>query len=158
MMIKQEKFLSKNEMREVIITRWIKPKGYKVSLCEFKNSTFPINLILVFGDIKEFAKLVKERSDYDVEHVNTAQALFVHVKNTVGEMDNYILITKNEWMADDYGTICHELHHFTHQALEQIGIDYGRAGEELFAYFQGHYMELVCRAFVELRKATRKKK
>jgi hypothetical protein len=37
-------------------------------------------------------------------------------------------------------------------ALERIGIDYGRGGEELFAYFQGHFMELTIKAFVELTK------
>lgn len=157
MIIEAEKWLTKNELREVAITRWMKPKGFKLSICEFSNKMFGLNLILVHGEIKEFSKFIKDKNDYTCEH-ESAKALFVWTKNPKSnETEHYIVITECDWYADDYGTICHELHHFTHFGLESIGIDYGRAGEELFAYFQGYFMTSMVKAFQELKKVTSKK-
>lgn len=142
-------------MREVVVSRWIKPKGYDLAVCEINSSMFVTSLVLIYGKFDEFKRFVRDRDNYDCDHDN-ACAMYVTVK-TEGEIRNYILIQQNEWRATDYGTICHELHHFTHRALSNIGIEYGAGGEELFAYFQGYFMEVVIKAFVELKKSKKYK-
>jgi hypothetical protein len=41
---------------------------------------------------------------------------------------------------------------FTHYYLRDIGLIYCQESEEAFAYFQGYFMDLVIRAFIELKK------
>ncbi len=150
MKILHDKLVTRNENREVTITRWVRPKGYKLAVCEMSCNVFKSSLILCFGKSSEFKKFVKEYADYDCD-IENANALYVYTK-IKDETYNFILIQEFDYRAKDFGTLCHELHHFTHLSLERIGIDYGRGGEEVFAYFQGHFMEMIIKAFVELSK------
>lgn len=158
MKIEYEKFLNNIELQEVAITRWIKPKGYDLAVCEFANKMFGLNLILSFGSIQESRRLILSKTKYDIGEESPLALYVWHKDNETGVSTRFLLITENDWTAKDYGTICHELHHFAHNALDTIGVTYGSGGEELYAYFQGYFMELIIKAFQELRKAKRLKK
>lgn len=138
-------------MREVLVTQWVQPAGFDLAVVTLNSQELKISVNLVFGELKEFKKFIASAYDHkvDVEDANALATTFTHE----GKAWNYLLITKNDWHAEDYGTIAHELHHITHFALEEKGITYGSAGEECFAYVQGYFMELVVRAFMELKKS-----
>lgn len=149
-----EKIITKKEYTETIISKWIKPKGYDLSMTSISIECLRINVQLVFGEYSEFKKFIKDKHSFDIIH-NDCTAMVV----TLNHEDlhwNYILIRENEWKSEHYGTICHELHHLTHFALTDKGITYGETGEELYAYLQGYLMELVVKAFIELKKAKKK--
>lgn len=143
-------------MKLQVIGPWLKPKGFDLYLCDVFNPMFDINLMLCFGSLKEFSRYILEREEYVVES-KTALAMYVYT-NKNDKRSNYLIFTENEWCAKDYGTIAHELHHFTHFALDAIGVTYGIGGEELYSYFQGYYMELCVLALNELQKSLNKKK
>jgi hypothetical protein len=159
MKIALQKVITRKVHKEQTISEWCQPKGYKLSVCTLQTEAMKLTLNLVFGEFEEFKRFIKNTYEQDIKH-NSANAFcmqFEHEKTTW----NFMLITQNDWTAQDYGTIAHELHHFTHFALTEKGVSYGEGGEEVFAYTQGYFMELVVRAFVELRKAlktNRKKK
>lgn len=148
--------ICKKEYKLPLIGKWYKPKDLDLYTCDISVPALNLNYMLVFAKIDEFAKYVKKRCDYKVQNVENANALYVYI-NENGNNDKYIVFTEYDWTAKDYGTICHELHHAVHSALDDIGISYGQAGEEVYAYLQGHLMELVVRAFMELHKEVSKK-
>jgi hypothetical protein len=147
----EEKIIVKKENNERVISRWVKPKGYDLAICELYNYMFGVGVTVVFGKMDEAKKFVKDRTEYEIEHDN-ANAMFVWAKHE-NEDKKFLLFTENNWAAEDYGTICHELHHFTHHVIdEEIGASYGKEGEEFYAYFQGYFMGLVVLAFSELKQ------
>lgn len=152
-----DKALSKAKYTDEIVSSWYKAKGFDLVYCQVWNKMFGLCLNVVYADLDEFARWIKSKHNYTVEK-GDALAMYLYIENPNGEIFKYMLIQTANWTADQYGTICHELHHFTHLALADIGIEYGRGGEELFAYFQGHYMEMVVRAFIELHKILSSKK
>lgn len=145
-----EKIISKNEMNETVISKWRKPKGYDLAMCELSVHPLKIYVNLVYGNYKIFKKFVKDKNAFDIEY-DECTAICVSFKKE-GIQWHYILIQKNEWRAEDYGTICHELHHLTHFTIGEKGVTYEQGVEEIYAYIQGYFMELVVRAFVELGK------
>lgn len=153
--IKYDKILVSKERKEQVISEWIKAKGFDLSICTLRCVSLKLNVNLVFGEFEEFKKFIWETYKKEIEY-KSANAFFLQFDKPECTW-NFLLITENDWTAEDYGTICHELHHFTHFGLTEKGISYGEAGEECFAYVQGYFMELVVRAFVELRKAKDKK-
>ncbi|MGV8131595.1 MAG: hypothetical protein ACP5N7_05855 [Candidatus Pacearchaeota archaeon] len=154
--LQYEKIISKNEFKEVLISKWMKPKGYELEMTQLSLMAFGIYTNLIFGKYSEFKKFIKDKHNFDTEH-EACMAMVVQVKDK-GVTWNYMLIQENEWSAENYGTIAHELHHLTHFVLSDKGVNYGEGGEEVFAYIQGYFMELVVRAFIELKKVTKKKK
>ncbi len=157
MNIVSEKNLTKNVMKEEVISQWFKPKGFDLSLVTLDNSMFRLTLNVCLGTFDEFKRFIQStHSDAKIEH-DAALAMYVQVKESK-ETFHHILITENDWTASDYGTICHELHHFVHYALDEKGASYGLGGEEIYAYMQGYFMTVIIRAFVELGKANKKKK
>lgn len=155
--MKIEKDITKKKMTETVISVWSKIKDYDLVACDISVSMFRSNLIFCVGSNKEFARMLLTEHDYKLE--GSGRAFYVYVTNKEGIRTNYILIQGNDWSAEDYGTIVHELHHFTHIYLQQhVGCSYGEGGEEFFAYFQGYHMELVVSALVELKKALKKSK
>lgn len=151
--MKIEKYLVKKEYKEVVITQWIKPEGYKLAMCSLSCTSMKMDLNLFFGEYSEFKKFIKSEHDFDTEH-ETCIAMYVQNKKD-GIVYFNMIIQKNDWLAEDYATIVHELHHFIHFALEEKGVNYGTAGEEVYAYLQGYFTELVIRAFVELKKVKK---
>lgn len=144
------KIITKKTYSERVISEWVKPIGYDLSICTINTKAMEISFNLVYGTFAEFKTFLKKEYNHDIKF-NGAHAIVVQFEyETV--VWNFMLITQNTWTAQDYGTICHELHHLTHFALSDKGVSYGEAGEEVFAYTQGYFMELVVRAFVELHK------
>lgn len=144
-----KKFVGKT-LKQEIIGPWYKPKGFDLTFCQLASPMFGFVLNLVYGTYDEWEKFMVKYHDRSKDNADSLAVYCWATDPKTQENVKYLLITQNTWSAKDYGTICHELHHFTHLALDTIGIEYGRAGEELFAYFQGHFMELVVRAFIEL--------
>lgn len=156
MKIKFQRYITRKTRNEQTISEWIQPKGFNLSITTIQTDSMKITLNLVYGEFEEFKKFIKHTFDQEIKHssANAFCMQFEHEKTTW----NFMLITTNEWTAPDYGTICHELHHFVHFALDEKGVSYGAGGEEVFAYLQGFFMEMCVRAFVELSKANKKKK
>lgn len=153
--IAYDKIIVNKERREQVISEWVKAKGFDLSICTVRDIALKLNLNVVFGDFDVFKDFIWNTHKEKITHAS-ANAFFLQMEKPECTW-NYILITKNDWTAEDYGTICHELHHFTHGGLQEKGIEYGSAGEECFAYVQGYFMEMMIRAFMELRKAKKKK-
>lgn len=151
-----EKVISKNELKDALITKWLKPKGYDLAMTSINSEVFAVTVNLVYGKYDEFKKFIKEKHGFDTEFKDCV-AMCLRIQDN-GVTWHYVLIQKNEWYAENYGTICHELHHLTHFVLDDKGIVYCRESEEVFAYVQGFFMEMVVRAFMELKKANNKKK
>lgn len=149
--IEYEKIISKNEMVDVIISKWYKPVGHNIAYTTIELTPLKVNLTLIFSKFKDFKKFIKEHHNSDIEHEN-CNAMYIQVKEE-GIVWHYVLIQENEWLAEHYGTICHELHHLTHGLLQEKGVTYGENGEEIYAYVQGYFMEMVVRAFIELKKS-----
>lgn len=143
-----------------IVGRWHKAGGYDMHLVDISFPMFDINFIVSFGKMAEAARYLRDRYDYILEDYESAIAMCV--TGILNKKDNgranHLIFTTNDWTAKDYGTIAHETHHAVHKALGNIGLDYGVGGEELFAYMQGHMMELIVRAFQELRNTLSKQK
>lgn len=114
-----------------------------------------MSLNVVFGDFKEFKNFIKNKHDQNIA-TKHANAMYVGIDEPQCFW-HYINIQKNNWLAEDYGVLCHELHHFVHGALEEKGCIYGSGGEEVYAYMQGYFMELLVRAFIELKKNEKKR-
>lgn len=152
-----DKMISKNIYKLEAIGEWYKPKGFDLSMTNIDNAPQKISVNLIFGKYAEFKRMILEHFGEKLDH-DDCNAMCVQLKDKEGKTCNFILIQKNDWTAEDYGTLCHELHHLTHFALTEKGVSYGEGGEEVYAYLQGYFMEMVVRAFVELHKATKKKK
>lgn len=141
-------------MRETAITQWVKPKGYALAITTIRCQALHLHLNLAHGPLKEFKRFIRDEADYQIQH-EAATAIYVFTTNESGNMDHWIDIPENEWCSNNYGAICHELHHFVHQGLDDLGVKYGEGGEEIYAYLQGYFMEQVVRAFVALKKANK---
>lgn len=151
----KQKILVKETLQHEVVSEWVKPDGYNLSCVTIQFPMMKIALNVAFGEYEEFKKFLKKEFDFDTEHADAA-AICVAFKHEKTQW-HWINIQTNNWLAQDYGTICHELHHFVHFALGESGIQYGTAGEELFAYMQGQAMELVVRAFLKLKKHEAKR-
>lgn len=154
MKLPYSKLLTKSVMREQVVSEWVRPKGYDLSAVTISLPIFKISLNLVLGDFDEFSRFIKDT--FDVECKDCAKAYFCCFNDKDKVHWNWILIQRNDWRAEDYGTLAHELHHFVHSALDETGVAYGTAGEEVYAYMQGYFMELVVRAFIMLGKVKKK--
>lgn len=147
--------VTRKEYTPPAIGKWMEPAGYDLCVCDIQIHALCLSFHLCFGNLDEFWRYAKEHSGLDRDD-GVYEALCAFIENPDGgENIRYILITENNWAAEDYGTICHELHHAIHFALNDKGVKYGDAGEEIYAYLQGHLMELVVRAFLELKRAKR---
>jgi len=149
--MKLEKTLVKKTFTEVSISQWIKPEGYKLAMCALNLPAFKITLNLFFGEFNEFKRFLKEESNFETNVENCIAAVASIQKD--GIVYHNMIIQQNDWTCENYNTIVHELHHFTHFALKHIGVNYSDDSEECYAYIQGYFMELVCRAFLELKKS-----
>lgn len=154
MQLEYEKVLVKSTMQEDAIGQWLKPAKYDISIVPLNIPVFKITLNLAYGSFEEFKRFVLTKFEHQIEH-HSANAMAISFEHE-GTTWNFINIQKCDWTARDYGTICHELHHATHFSLTNMGVDYGTAGEEVYAYMQGHLMELVVRAFQMLHKKKKK--
>jgi hypothetical protein len=151
MSIKTERFFTRTEVTERAISRWAKIKGFKLSVVTLSEPTFRTTINLVLGEHEEFKKYVLQQHQYVLKTKNPAALYMRHEDGAT-----YILLNPRvDFTASDYGEMVHELHHFAHDALDRQGMDYTRDGEEAFAYVQGYYMELMCRALVILRKTVK---
>ncbi len=144
------KVLVHKEFKEVSVGRWVEITGYNLRAVCIEAPMFRISLNVAFGPYEEFKRFVKTRFDVDVKHsgANAMVVTFEHEKTRWHWMN----IQTCEWTAEEYGTIAHELHHFTHFGLTEMGVTYGEGGEEVYAYFQGYFMERVVRSFAILAK------
>lgn len=148
------KILVKQTMQEEAVGAWSRPEGFDLACTCIHFPMMRIALNVAFGPFDQFKKFLKKEFDQDTEH-ESADAMAISFKYEKTQW-HWVNIQKNDWTAEHYGTICHELHHFTHFALGESGIQYGTAGEELFAYMQGRAMELLIRAFIMLKKQEEK--
>ena len=149
------KYLVHKEMKEVVVSRWLQAKHFDLRCVNILAPMFNMTLNVAYGSYDEFKKFLKKEFDVDTEHKN-AMAMVVTFEHE-NVCWHWMNIQKNDWTAEDYGVLAHELHHFTHFSLKEKGITYGEAGEELYAYFQGYFIELVVRAFAQLHKTQKKK-
>jgi len=158
MKIKFDKILVKKTMVEETIGQWVNPKGFNLPIVSISTALYNSTLNVCFGEYREFVRFLKEICDHDISEHDNPLALFVYFKNKKDEEkdSNWLLITENNWSATDYGTLCHELHHFAFIALDKIGIEQDHKSEEAFAYFQGYFMERVVRSFISLKKKLKK--
>lgn len=156
MILEFEKTLVDRTMAEEVIGPWRKVKGFGLSTVAIKVPVFKITLNVMYGPYDEFKRFILHKFDHQIKHgsANAIAVTFEHEKVRW----NFINIQSCNWTAEEYGTLAHELHHTTHFALEDLGAVYGSGGEEVYAYLQGYLMELVVRAFVQLRKVEDKKK
>lgn len=157
--IKIGKYITRKTFKEEAISEWFTLKGYTLITCALQNSLFAKAILnVVFGEYEEFKRYIKDTHKYDLGHEDCV-AMYVWVFDKERNKHyKYLLIQEVDWTAKCYGTMCHELHHYTHIYLKELGIEYSEGSEEVFAYFQGHFMELLIKAFIELKKALLKKK
>ena len=142
-----------------IISSWVKPGNFDLSICTIDEPSLNLSLNLILGSLEEAKKFIKEEyGESPIKNLGNGTIAVSFNVEKEGFLYNYINIQKNEWLAMDYGVICHELHHFTHHALAEKGIDYCEGGEELFAYIQGYFMENVVRALITIGKVMKNKK
>ena len=156
MKLEYEKILVAETMKEDAIGQWLKPAKTELAIVPVNVPVFKITLNVVYGSFEEFKRFMLTKFEQKITHAK-ANAYAMSFEHN-GTTWNFINITSCEWTAQDYGTIAHELHHATHFSLENMGVTYGTAGEEVYAYMQGHLMELVIRAFAMLRKKRKKKR
>jgi hypothetical protein len=153
--------LNKKSMRETTISEWCRPEGYDLSAVSLSSPLYTSTLNLLYGPYKEARRYIQQRCEYDIGD-KEPKGMFVYSHDKLDkEFEGriyFLIILKNEWMAEDYATIVHELHHFTHIALHNIGIKHCEDSEEAFAYFQGYFMERVIRSFMELKRIKTPKK
>jgi hypothetical protein len=150
-----DRVITRKVLKMLIIDKWYMPKGYELSFTVIHDQSLNLALHLVVGEFEEFRRYVRQYYDEPIEHVDPAG---FYLRLTIkGVTHNYLYVEKNEWRSTDYGVICHELHHFVHHGLNNIGVTYGLGGEEVYAHVQGYFMEMVCKAFLEFRRATGKR-
>lgn len=156
MKISMRKVIVKETMKEEVISEWVQPKDFDLKCVCLTVPAFKLSLNIAYGSYAEFKKFLKKEFDIDTEHKDCNAMAVTFDKD--GTAWHWMNIQVNDWRAEEYGTICHELHHVTHFMYEKMGVTYGSAGEEAYAYLQGHLMELVVRAFVMLDKKLRPEK
>jgi hypothetical protein len=137
------------------IGQWVKSHGlYCVPLY---IPVFKFTLTIAYGSFEAFKSFMLKQFEHDVKH-HSAQAMAVGFEDKEQTQWHWLNIQSCEWSAKDYGTLAHELHHATHFMLEEMGVTYDTAGEEVFAYMQGHLMELTVRAFFSLKRVLGRNK
>lgn len=99
------------------VSKWTRPRGYDLWLCELTLHPLSLQYTLVCGALLEFQRYLREECSHTVEVEPREVALYVY-----GDSQRYIVIPQNAWTPDDHGTISHELHHATHLGLESNGI------------------------------------
>lgn len=152
-----DKIISKNVYKTEIIGTWYKPKGFDLSMTAINCPSLKICVNLIFGTYEEFKRMIYIQFGEDLKS-DTCIAMAVNLKDKNGVQWNFVLIQENEWTAEHYGTLAHEIHHLTHFSLSEKGVNYGEGGEEVYAYLTGYFMEMIVRSFQELKRATVKKK
>lgn len=145
-----ESTIVEETMIEEIIGKWIKPKDFNLTCNSIRVPVFKFNLNIAYGEFEEFKRFLILKFGHDVKY-EAAHAMVCSFKKD-GIQWHWMNIQQMQFTAEDYGTMVHELHHFAHFAMEEMGVTYGMGGEEVYAYLQGHMMEMVCRAFSMLRK------
>lgn len=151
--------ITKTQMDETTISRWVRPEGHDISVVTLSEPVYGTSINVLHGKYSEAGKYIKYRTEYEIGAKATKGSfVYAHDKITDGGPIYFMIIPQNDWCADDYSTIVHELHHFTHYALGNMGIEHCKESEECFAYFQGYFMDKIVRAFVELKKTNKKKK
>lgn len=158
MKIAFDKILVKETMEETTITNWYKPKGFDLAIITISDPLFRSALNLVLGKYKEFKRFLLEICDHEIDR-EEPQAILVFFTNKKDDnrMAYFMLIQSNDWLAEDYGTISHELHHFVHISLDKLGVKHSPESEETFAYKLGYFMERVVRAFMMYKKKVKPK-
>lgn len=146
------KNVTKKVFTEVAISNWQEISNVYIS--SLTVECFCLSLNLVYGKLQDFKNYVKKQHE-ELVNIDECTAVFVSLKKE-GVTWYYILIQENDWYAQDYGIICHELHHFIHKSLEEKGVTYAENSEEVYAYLQGHFMELVIKSLLELKKVIDK--
>lgn len=150
------KVIERKRMKEQSIGQWLKPHKYNLYIVDVSCSLYGLNLQLCFGPMLEFSRYIKEKHDREVDHEN-AKAMYCWY-TVDGIQNKYLILTENEWGAEDYGTMAHEVHHVVSYSLADVGISHSKDSEEAYAYFQGYLMERVIRAFVMLNKSLSKRR
>ncbi len=149
--------ITKDTHKEEVITEWCAIHGLAdCYIVTIKNESLKMSLNVFMGSMENFASFIKDRFDKDVE-CKSYNALFIAFKDRDFLQWNWINIQSNSWLASDYGLICHELHHYIHVSLPERDIKYCEENEEVFAHLQGWFMEMVVRAFAQLKKIQKKK-
>lgn len=156
-MVNKIKRVTKKRYSRDLISDWIKFNKNKIPICSITDHTLGSTLNVAFGSLEDFKKFLKDQHDQDIT-INDCIACYAWFNDSKGVTWHYMLIQDSHWYPQNYGTICHELHHFTHCALEKKGVDQHDSSEETFAYFQGYFMEMVIRAFMMLEDSTKPKK
>jgi hypothetical protein len=156
MTIKHDKILVKKTREEEVITYWIKPKGFDLSMTTLTLPVLKLSLNLALGSLEEFKRFCKSEYGNEID-IHDCNACVISFRAEDGTQWHWMLCTKQSWYAEDYGVMAHELHHFVHAGLDEKGCTYGAGGEEIYAYIQGYFMELVVRAFMMLGKPKGKK-
>lgn len=155
--LRDYKYINQKEFRPTVISRWGSPNyAPSASLCSIIHDESGMTLNLFIGSVEDFNTHCKNK--YDKELVKRSyQALFFS-NESEGTTIYWIHLLKNEFLAEDYNSIVHELHHFIHYALsdrnQPYHLDYT---EEKYALMQGWFMEMVIRALVELNRIKKKK-
>lgn len=157
MKITIDKIISKNVYKTELIGQWFKPKGFDLSMTAINCPSLKICVNLVHGSFTEFKRMIYLQFGEDLK-TDSCVAFACSLKDKNGTQWNFVLIQENEWTAEHYGTLAHEIHHLTHFSLEEKGVTYGMGGEEVYAYLSGFFMEMIVRAFQELKRTTSKKK
>lgn len=138
------------------VSKWCKLRDYELLACDVAMPVVRRQYILMVGTVEEFDRYILDKHGIK-PHLETALAAYAWYPLD-GALYHYILFTENDWAPADYGSIAHEVHHVIHLSLQAIGIRYARASEEVFAYAAGYLMEMIVRAFVELKKWQEKPK
>ncbi len=145
----------------VLVTRWKSDRKLPdLKIVTLVDRVFTVSLNLAYGSYSDFAKFIYDEFKVEdpkgnaEEHPEGMYVSFV----SEGVRWHWLLITEMEFTCKDYGTIVHELHHFVHNSIEGKGVIYSKDSEEAFAYVQGYFMDLVIRAFVELKRTTKRKR
>lgn len=150
------KTLTKQTRKVTTINEWLQPVGYKLHVCCLSSEMFGQSLNLVIAEEDEFKRWMRDEFKEEVKNRNY-EALFYQFEDKEKHCQtNMMNLKKVDFYARDYGVLCHELHHFAHFALDEMGVTYGMGGEEVYAYMQGYFMELCVLAFNEYRKIKKK--
>lgn len=149
----KHKTLNRKVYKLTAITEWATPHGYDLKIVTLAVDAFKMALNLAIGPFSEFKKFIGKEYEDDISVSNTPNGMCVAI-DAKGTVFHFVWLPSVEWTSEWYGTLVHELHHFTRNAYSEKGMEYHRSSEEAFAYLQGHMMELACRALHELDKST----
>lgn len=151
--------LTHQEYKEPIIGRWAKLKDYDIMGVDISTEMMGINLILLITEDEEMIRFVREQHHKVEDRMDKNGAYYQLTDPKTLKMHHYIQLKSYDiTLFNTINTAAHEIHHFVHGVLRDKGIEYGEGGEELYAYMQGHFTEMVARALSQLYKLKMKKK